>query len=923
MNPNNIRMPQDRRKVYNEYLANLDAQIENLAKTENAVRTLATTGQPPVQPTDMRTLNEKLLDIDGQKKVLRQALKEVTDGENAGIIMNTISDEDVAFLAMAFPEFAKLLRNKFATGVPAPIFNDYLQRYKSDYINTVRTQRGEAQGKTTEELLLSIRELARLAPNPAQLADLRFAVQQASRNSSIASLSSSVIAEIEQAIADMDSLLPDQDQIASLEEMDPERQMDAQQAFNDGMSSITTGATVQALTQQLQQASNPSVAKSVLEQILNNIVLTAHDREALAIAQGIAQSKSANEIQSRIEKVSKYKSLQVPKGTPQMPSEQAMMKAIQIEDLDPEDIEGLAQFQSSVLRDYIRMKGVSTGEPIPTNTLRKLTREALEAIITLGKQANWGDAVNLAEDILPPNLQAYKTQKGKERTRQEQLASIVQPPVYDINEFLTSDEFQNNLTYDQKVDYFKKLRDDDDLAILEQFDKTLLEKNLRKGPTAEPVIDMIFERFIEAMDDANQAVNESAVAKAEKKLRKKGYQEEFTSYNTAQSMIASPQEEVEILPKLTKQPKGKSFAQIEEEISQLPRPVVARKRSKAEQGVQGMIAKLKEEPTQVPIPVSVAKASEQASVSTPSEVRLASQATIRSNPKEFIKQYMIALMDQKGFESKLSKTDMDRLTAIFKSTKPLTDKMYEDMYLMNGKMLKKYQVEGYGMTGGSTKAQLDMTMSKIPHGKGGKLASKNMKMSITEKQQPKGKRISFGAGGFAKQTLTVSPETVDEIPSIPEEKSYAKLGRYLVNKHSLRDNKLIMRTVKGGQIMGLPSMTISPKLGKMINKIVSGRGFPSHDELGDMSDSDKDVMYKIFKMSHAEGLESLPKSTLKNKQERDFNEFTIAKGEILSGNNSPELIKKFKTLLLRLMSDGQIVRREGHDILLDLVALGF
>jgi hypothetical protein len=673
------------------------------------------------------------------------------------------------------------------------------------------------------------------------------------------------------------------------------------------MSSITTGATVQALTQQLQQASNPSVAKSVLEQILNNIVLTAHDRDALAVAQGIAQSKSANEIQSRIEKVSKYKSLQVPKGTAQMPSEQAMMKAIQIEDLDVDDIAGLAQFQSSVLRDYIRMKGVSMGEPIPANTLRKLTREALEAVITLGKQNGWNEAVNLSEDILPANLQAYKEQKGKERTRQEQLASIVQPPVYDMNEFLTSDEFQNNLTYDQKVDYMKKLRDDGDLDPLGAEDMAILDRQLRKGPTAEPVIDMVFGRLIEAMDDANQAVNERAVAKAEKKLRKKGNREEFTSYNTAQSMLRAPQEEeVEILSKLTKQPKGKSFSQIEEEISQLPRPVVARKQSKAEQGVQGMIAKLKEEPA------SASAKQEQPRVEP--VVRLASQDTLRKQPPESIKDYMIELMSKSDFESKLGKTDMERLAQIFQSKKPVSDAMYRDMYEMNGKMLKKHQVEGYGIM---------------------KAPKNSMKMSISESTLPlrskveqiahkgKGKRISFGAGGFMKPTLTVSPETVEDIPIIPEEKTYAKIGRYLVNKHSLRDNKLIMRTVKGGQIMGLPSMTISPKLGKMINKIVSGRGFPSHDELGEMSDGDKDVMYKIFKMSHAEGLESLPKSTLKNKQERDFNEFTIAKGEILSGNNSPELIKKFKTLLLRLMSDGQIVRREGHDILLDLVALGF
>ena len=47
----------------------------------------------------------------------------------------------------------------------------------------------------------------------------------------------------------------------------------------------------------------------------------------------------------------------------------------------------------------------------------------------------------------------------------------------------------------------------------------------------------------------------------------------------------------------------------------------------------------------------------------------------------------------------------------------------------------------------------------------------------------------------------------------------------------------------------------------MINKIVTGRGFPSHNELGELADDDKDILHKIFKLNQAEGIESIPASS--------------------------------------------------------------
>lgn len=969
MNPNNIRAPQDRRKVYNEYIANLDAQIENLSKTEEAVKTLALTGQPPIRPPDTRTINEKMLDIEGQKRALRQALRDVTDGQNADIIMNTIEDEDVVFLAMAFQDFAKLLQSKFEGGVPAPIFNEYLQRYKADYINSVKTRQGDAQSKTAEELLLSIRELARIAPNNAQLRDLRFAVDQLPEGAVPESLRANVL----RSVSELDILLPTSEQISALDGMDAERQNQAQQAFNDGLSDITTGAVVQALTQQLQQAT-PGQAKSVLEQILGQIVLTAHDRDALAVAQGVAQEKSAREIQDRLERASKIRDVATPKGFAKLPSQKKVASALEVEDLLAiGDLEGLMNIQTSVLRNYLRVKGIEAGLPIPQNVLRKMTRDQLVQSIQVANSIGFSEGANLTKGILPENLQAYKNQLGEQVTRQEAINSAVNEPVFNMTDYLTNDEFASKLTFDQKEDYLRMLFIDGTFDALDARETDIMDKALRARNESQ--VDSQYALLLESMNNANEKAKEELVRKSRAKVLRKNAPvvdivearvnpielrrlelpmsaELKRGVSTTEERLQQRALEREIMAEsdrakesarrskqirkdtlqsvLSGRPKAVSKARQQEQsareelaLEDKPAPAPSRKSSKAKRGVQAMIAErgipqlsaqiiAEQEAGVKAVPVkrepkkeapSFKFAPEQGEKERQAQAQserepLASMDTVRKFSPEELKAYILDVFNRRDVDPKVGKVDQEKVERFVSSKRAVTDVQIRDMLAINEKMLKRNSTVGYGIN--------------------------SMKMVVMEKKAPpKGKRITFGAGGFARPTLTVSPETVEEFVAIPAEKSYAKLGRYLVHKHRLRDNQLVMRTAKGGQIMGLPSMTISPKLGKMISRIVGGRGFPSHDELTEMCDSDKDILYKIFKMSRAEGLEALPKSTLKNKQERDFNEFTIAKGQILSGNNSPELVKNFKTLLIRLMNDGQIVRKEGHDILMDLTAMGF
>jgi hypothetical protein len=184
-----------------------------------------------------------------------------------------------------------------------------------------------------------------------------------------------------------------------------------------------------------------------------------------------------------------------------------------------------------------------------------------------------------------------------------------------------------------------------------------------------------------------------------------------------------------------------------------------------------------------------------------------------------------------------------------------------------------------------------------------------------------GKKIAFGCG-FAKPSMKIEAANIDFDSGIKRETTYIPLGRYFVNRHKLGENRLMIKTIKGGAISGLPTLTISPKLSKMIHKIVTGKGFPSHNELGELGDDDKDILYKIFKLSQAQGIDSIPAPS-KSRDDQELNRFTILRGEIVAGNDSKELVKEFKVLLLKMMGENKIAKHAGREILMDLVSLGY
>jgi hypothetical protein len=164
-------------------------------------------------------------------------------------------------------------------------------------------------------------------------------------------------------------------------------------------------------------------------------------------------------------------------------------------------------------------------------------------------------------------------------------------------------------------------------------------------------------------------------------------------------------------------------------------------------------------------------------------------------------------------------------------------------------------------------------------------------------------------------------------PKTPVEKSdgyekpvqYTQFGRYLIHHPKLKQGILQMKTPKGGAIKALPSEYLSPRLKDTMLTLV-GNGSPSLEQFDKLTPDEKDKLHHITKHSQYEKV-SIPRGHM-DKEDQMLHKFTILKGELLAGNNSKQLLKEFKSMLIKFVEEGRIPKRQAHEILVELAKEG-
>ena len=89
-----------------------------------------------------------------------------------------------------------------------------------------------------------------------------------------------------------------------------------------------------------------------------------------------------------------------------------------------------------------------------------------------------------------------------------------------------------------------------------------------------------------------------------------------------------------------------------------------------------------------------------------------------------------------------------------------------------------------------------------------------------------------------------------------------------------------------------------------------------------LSEEEKQYLYKVSKKANILDKLNIPTPS-KDKEEKDFHQFEVMKGEIMSGNDSKELIKNFKIMLLRLSKSGKLPKNQVNEIFEELLNLGY
>jgi hypothetical protein len=150
---------------------------------------------------------------------------------------------------------------------------------------------------------------------------------------------------------------------------------------------------------------------------------------------------------------------------------------------------------------------------------------------------------------------------------------------------------------------------------------------------------------------------------------------------------------------------------------------------------------------------------------------------------------------------------------------------------------------------------------------------------------------------------------------------YSPFGDNEINHKNLENNILTIRRKTKSNYMDLPSKHISKHMKNIIHNIVGGK-IANYEDIHNLNDEERNYLHKIVSKSNLHDRLSVPAPS-KDQAEKDNHQWEVMRGEIMAGNDSHELVKKFKLLTMKLTRQGLLPKNEVMDLFEDLVSLGY
>lgn len=190
----------------------------------------------------------------------------------------------------------------------------------------------------------------------------------------------------------------------------------------------------------------------------------------------------------------------------------------------------------------------------------------------------------------------------------------------------------------------------------------------------------------------------------------------------------------------------------------------------------------------------------------------------------------------------------------------------------------------------------------------------NMLVPASESAPTTGKGIK--GKGLARPAITLSVS----VPKGMKKSPPADFGRYKIDTVKLADSIISLKHPCGKAVCEIPNKRVNKNVLSVVRTLVGGE-LPSYDQLEVLGDEDRLYLNDLVKKSKLNDKVKIPTPN-KDKLEKEMNRFEILRGQILAGNDSKELVKEFKHLLVKFGNQGRVPKKEVNDILYELLAYG-
>ncbi len=149
---------------------------------------------------------------------------------------------------------------------------------------------------------------------------------------------------------------------------------------------------------------------------------------------------------------------------------------------------------------------------------------------------------------------------------------------------------------------------------------------------------------------------------------------------------------------------------------------------------------------------------------------------------------------------------------------------------------------------------------------------------------------------------------------------WQEFGKYMLARSDLENGgRFHMRYKNGQKIQAIPQRVVGAGVKNVLSKIADNKA-PNYDDVSKLSDEEKNYVQTLLAKASLDPSQ-FTKST-KSESEAAKHRFDVLKGQIVAGNDSPELIKEFKHVVTRMKQTKQLPPNEVNEILMELASLG-